>query len=98
MSIPISTDQQQAILGAEVARYISDGWAAESVVGTTATLTKNKRIGWFWNTILTLLTAGLWLIVVIYRVVNRKRYTIVLTVDPYGRVRRSDRGGARTPR
>ncbi|MBO1740194.1 hypothetical protein [Leifsonia sp. TF02-11] len=98
MSIPISTDQQQAILGVEVARYISDGWAAESVVGATATLTKNKRIGWFWNTILTLLTAGLWLIVVIYRVVNRKRYTIVLTVDSNGRVRRSDRGGARTSR
>ena len=98
MSDPISIDQQQAILGAEVARYVSDGWAVESVVGATATLTKNKRIGWFWNTILTLLTAGLWLIVVVYRVVNRKRYAIVLTVDPSGRVRRSNRGGARTSR
>ncbi len=98
MSDPISTDQQQAILGAEVGRYVSDGWAVESVLGATATLTKNKRIGWFWNAILTLLTAGLWLIVVVYRVVNRKRYAIVLTVDPSGRVRRSNRGATRTSR
>ncbi len=92
----ITTDQQQAILSAEIARYISQGYTAEAVLGATATLTKNKRIGWFWNTVLTVLTAGLWLIVVIFRVVNRKRYTIVLTVDRSGRLHRSNRGGART--
>ena len=98
MSDPISTDQQQAILGAEIARYVSRGWTVESVVGPTATLTKNKRIGWFWNTVLTFVTLGLWLIVVIFRVVNRKRYTIVLTVDPSGRARSTHRGVARTSR
>ncbi len=95
VATPISTDQQQVALSAEVARYVSRGYTAEASVGSMATLTTNKRIGWFWNTVLTLLTGGLWLIVVIYRLVNRTRYTIVLTVDPFGVVHCSNRGGVR---
>lgn len=52
------------------------GWA-----GHPAT----QDIGWFWNTI-ALVTAGLWLIVVIVRVVNRKVETRIVTVDAYGTV------------
>ena len=50
-------------------------------------LSKNKRIGWFWNLILVILTGGLWLIYVIYRALNRKKLTAIITVDPYGKVR-----------
>lgn len=92
----LSIEQRQQILGAEVAKHVANGYTATSVIGTTATLTKNKRIGWFWNTVLTLVTSGLWLIVVVFRVVNRKRITIVLTVDPYGKIGYSHAGTART--
>lgn len=68
-----------------------------SVAGGQGILQRKKRIGWFWNTILTLLTGGLWLIVVIIRVVNRKIETRVVTVDAFGaiRVSRGSAGSAR---
>lgn len=79
--------QQAAALNAEVARWASNGWTVGSVGDGQAIVQRKKRIGWFWNLILTLITAGLWLIVVIIRVVNRKIETRVITVDEYGAVR-----------
>jgi hypothetical protein len=81
---PITPEQQAAILNAEVARLAAQGWTVGSVSAGQGILQRKKRIGWFWNTILTLVTAGLWLIVVIVRVVNRKIETRVVTVDAYG--------------
>ncbi len=75
-----------ALLNAEVARWASKGWTVASVSGDQAIVQRPKRIGWFWNLVLTLLTAGLWLIVVIVRVVNRKIETRVITVDAAGNV------------
>jgi len=83
---PLPMEQLTAILNAEVARYAARGWTVSSVQGQQAVLQRKKRIGWFWNLILTLVTAGLWLIVVIIRVVNRKIESLILTVDGYGRV------------
>lgn len=83
---PITREQQAAILNAEVARLAAQGWTVGSVSGDQGILQRKKRIGWFWNTILTLITAGLWLIVVIVRVVNRKIETRIVTVDAYGAV------------
>lgn len=79
-------EQLTAILNAEVARYAARGWTVSSVQGQQAVLQRKKRIGWFWNLVLSLITAGLWLIVVIIRVVNRKIESLILTVDAYGRV------------
>jgi hypothetical protein len=72
-----------------VAHWARNGWSVSSVSGATAVLQRKKRIGWFWNLVLTLLTGGLWLIVVVIRVVNRKIQTVVLTVDEYARVHTS---------
>jgi hypothetical protein len=83
---PITQEQQAAILNSEVARLAAQGWTVGSVSGGQGILQRKKRIGWFWNTILALVTAGLWLIVVIVRVVNRKIETRVVTVDAYGTV------------
>lgn len=47
-------------------------------------MAKKSYIGWFWNTILALITGGLWLIVVAFRVINRKIYRVVLTYDGQG--------------
>ncbi|AQX78796.1 hypothetical protein BWO91_01220 [Plantibacter flavus] len=79
-------EQLTAVLNAEVARYAARGWTVSSVQGQQAVLQRQKRIGWFWNLILTLLLGGLWLIVVIIRVVNRKVESLIVTVDAYGRI------------
>jgi len=78
--------EQGEALQAEVARWARDGWTVSHVGGVQAVLQRKKRIGWFWNLILTIITGGLWLIVVIVRVVNRKIETKILTVDGYGTV------------
>ncbi|MFL0711659.1 MAG: hypothetical protein ACJLS2_02450 [Microcella pacifica] len=85
--VALTDAAREQILNAEVAKRARDGWVVQSVGGGQAVLGRAKRIGWFWNTILALLTAGIWLIVVIVRVVNRKRETLVITVDQYGKVR-----------
>lgn len=85
-STPLPMEQLTAVLNAEVARYAARGWMVSSVQGQQAVLQRQKRIGWFWNLILTLITGGLWLIVVIIRVVNRKVESLIVTVDAYGRI------------
>lgn len=84
----ITEDARAQILNAEIAKYASKGYTVQSSGAGQAVLTKNKRIGWFWNALLVLLTAGLWLIYVIYKALNRKQETIIITVDAYGRVSR----------
>jgi hypothetical protein len=84
-SLPDDTRSQ--ILNAEVARWAQRGWTVETVAAGQAVLSKNKRIGWFWNLILVIITGGLWLIYVVYRALNRKKLTAIITVDPYGNVR-----------
>ncbi|MGG7451338.1 hypothetical protein ACQ3HE_10615 [Plantibacter auratus] len=85
-STPLPMEQLTAVLNAEVARYAARGWTVSSVQGQQAVLQRQKRIGWFWNLVLTLITGGLWLIVVIIRVVNRKIESLIVTVDAYGRI------------
>ena len=83
---PLDDASRAAILNAEVARYANQGWTVSSVSAGQGVLQRKKRIGWFWNLILTIITAGLWLIVIIIRVVNRKIETRIVRVDAYGRV------------
>lgn len=76
-------------LDAHVARHVARGYAVESRTASQVVLVKQRRIGWFWNTILVLVTGGLWLIYVIYRVVNRKADRVVFTLGADDKVRRS---------
>jgi len=85
-AMPLSDDARARILNAEIARYAAQGWTVQTVSAGQAVLSRNKRMGWFWNLILVLITAGLWLIYVVYRALNRKKQTLVVTVDPQGRV------------
>lgn len=86
---PLDDAARAAVLNAEVAKYARQGWTVQSVTPGQAVLGKNKRIGWFWNLLLTIVTAGIWLIVVLVRVINRKKNTMIITVDPYGKIKRS---------
>jgi hypothetical protein len=67
------------MLDQKVAEYVNKGWAVESRTDTQAVMAKKKRIGWAWNIILSVLTGGLWLLVVLYKVINRKVERVVLT-------------------
>lgn len=68
-----------ALLDQKVAEYVAKGWSVESRTDTQAVVSKKARIGWFWNIVLSVLTGGLWLLVVLYKVINRKTERVVLT-------------------
>ena len=63
----------------KVAAYVAKGWAVESRTESQAVVSRKSRIGWFWNIVLSVLTGGLWLIVVLFKVINRKVERVVLT-------------------
>lgn len=83
----LSADARAQLLNAEVAKYAQRGWTVQTVNAGQAVLSKTRRMGWFWNLLLVLLTGGLWLIYVIYRALNRKVDTLIITVDEQGAVR-----------
>lgn len=62
-----------------VAEHVNKGWSVESRTETQAVVSRKSRIGWFWNVVLSVVTGGLWLIVVLYKVINRKVERKVLT-------------------
>jgi hypothetical protein len=72
------------MLDQAVAQYVNNGWAVESRTDTQAVLTRKQRLGWFWNILLSVFTGGLWLIVVFFKLVNRKVERKVITVDAAG--------------
>jgi len=84
----LSTEARAEILNGEVARYASKGWTVNSMQGSQAVLSRKRKIGFMWNAILALLTGGLWLIVVLVRVINRKVENLVLNVDAFGKISR----------
>lgn len=79
-------EERAEILNQAVLPYVRKGFTVEAQSIGQAVLSKQKRMGWFWNTILVFATAGLWLIYVIYRALNRKTQRVVLNVDAWGRV------------
>jgi len=86
---PLTPEAREQVLNAEVAKAARDGWAVQSVGGGQAVMSKAKRIGFLLNLILVLVTGGLWLIWILYRALNRKTKTLVITVDAFGKVSRS---------
>lgn len=84
----MTTDQQSQILNAEVARDAKRGWTVSSVSGGQAVMQRKKKLNALLHIILSVITGGLWLIVVAVLVINRKIETQVLSVDAYGKVRR----------
>lgn len=84
MSQPTIADQA---LNAEAARYIAKGYAVEATTPGQVVLVKKKRVGLLLNVLLTIITGGLWLIWIAYRLINRKADRVVLYVDASGRVK-----------
>ena len=67
------------MLDQKVAEYVAKGYAVESRSESQAVMSRKARIGWFWNIVLSVLTGGIWLLVVLYKVINRKTERVVLT-------------------
>ena len=82
-------ESRTAILDKEVAKAASEGWTVTNVTpGVQAILQRKKRVAWFWVTILSILTIGIFLIIVLVRIINRKMETLIITVDENGKVHR----------
>lgn len=78
MSVEADSNKSKAISG-----YLQQGYKVQSMSDNSVTLLREKKVGWFWNLVLTFATYGLWLIVWIVRLMN-KRKVLVLNFDEHG--------------
>ena len=83
----MSRENRTAILDAEIAKAVRQGWTVQSRSDYQAVLTKQRKIGLVGNLLLTVVTGGLWLIWVLYRVLNRKSDARTITVGVDGKLR-----------
>lgn len=84
----LTLEQRQEILQIEIRKHVGRGYTVQSVSGTQAVLSKKKKIRLVTHIILSLLTVGFWLIIPLIQIINRKQSTILLSVDPFGNVRK----------
>ena len=84
----LNLEQRQEILQLEIRKYVSRGYTVQSISGTQAVLSKKKKIRVLMHIVLALLTFGLWLIIPLIQIINRKQSTILLAVDQLGNVRK----------
>ena len=75
----LTADQRTELLNYEVGRFALEGWTVSSVAGSQAVLQRKKRIGFWGNLFLTFFTWGLWMIVVLLRILNRRIESLILT-------------------
>ena len=83
------TVEARAALDRAVANELASGAELESQAGTNAVLLKGKKVNHVLHAILSLLTAGFWLIVWLLLVATNKRKRIVLWVNERGEVERN---------
>ena len=79
----------RAALDRAVANELATGAELVSQAGTNAVLTKGKKVNHILHLLLSVITAGLWLIVWAILVATNKPQRIVLSVTDAGRIERS---------
>jgi hypothetical protein len=87
---PLTGDQLDAILADEVARWTAKGWTVEGttkLLGRGAMLREPRWQGFLRDLLLLFVTAGLWLVYIIYRRLVSKTSRKIITVDRFGRVK-----------
>lgn len=75
-------------LNQAIAAELGQGGELESSTGQTAVILRGKKVNHVLHAILSLLTAGLWLIVWVVLVATNKRQRIILSADASGTVSR----------
>jgi len=83
------TADTRATLDRAVAAELAAGAELQSQAGTNAVLLKGKKVNHILHAILSLLTAGLWLIVWLILVMTNKTQRIVLSMNEQGQLERS---------
>lgn len=76
--------ERRSALDARIARELASGAMLESQAGYNAVLIKGKKVNHILHLILSLITAGLWLIVWLVLVITNKRQRIVLFANEEG--------------
>jgi hypothetical protein len=79
-----SESERRSALDARIARELAGGAMLESQAGYNAVLIKGKKVNHILHLILSLITAGIWLIVWLVLVITNKRQRIVLFVNEEG--------------
>ena len=83
------TVDARAALDRAVANELASGAELVSQAGSNAVLTKGKKVNHILHLILSVLTAGIWLIVWAILVATNKPQRILLSVNDQGQVDRS---------
>lgn len=80
----LSAEERRAILDRAVARYVQHGYRVQSDSGTQAVVAKRQRVSVFPNLLLTVVTGGIWLVFLGFRLLNWPTDRAVLSVDAAG--------------
>lgn len=80
----LTAEERRDVLDRAVVRYVQHGYKVESNTGTRAVVAKRQRVFVLPNVALTLVTGGLWLIVLAVKLLNWPSDRAVLTVDAAG--------------
>lgn len=81
-----TSEERQIILHGEIAKWVAKGYMVQSTTSSQAILTRKKKIKLITHIIIALLTAGIWLLVPLWQLINRKQNSVVITVDAFGQV------------
>jgi hypothetical protein len=88
----LSAAQRTSILEVELATWARKGWTVEATLfGNQAMLRKSKWRVFGRDLLLVVVTAGLWLIYVIYRTLIGRSTSMIIKVDRYGTVKTFNR-------
>ena len=85
----ITMEQRRNLLQREIVKFVNQGYQVQSITDTQVVLSKKKKIRLITHIVIALLTAGIWLIVPLIQIINRKQNTIVLSVDEFGNIRKT---------
>jgi hypothetical protein len=82
-----TTGELRQILQNEVATWLPKGYQIQTMTDTQAILTRKKKIKVLTHVILAILTVGIWLIIPLIQLINRKQQTLVISVEPSGKLK-----------
>ncbi len=80
----MSDAEQRVVLDRVVAKYVQHGYSVQSNTGRQAVVTRRQRVQVGLNLAMTVLTGGIWLLVLAIRLLNWPTDRVVLTIDRHG--------------
>ena len=84
----LSVEERQEILQREIAKLVAKGYQVQSSSATQAVLSKKKKIRLITHIFIAVITFGIWLLVPLWQMINRKQNMVTVSVDEFGSVRK----------